>query len=77
LYNNELLILTNIKNIHKKIDGKLYFIYFYFIKFLFLVTIHKAIRVCRGRDRIIVGITTTYAISAYHHRSRRCEFESR
>jgi len=44
---------------------------------LFLVTIHKAIRVRRGRDRIIVGITTTYAISAYHHRSRRCEFESR
>jgi hypothetical protein len=21
----------------------------------------------RGRDRIIVGFTTTYAISAYHH----------
>ena len=27
-----------------------------------------------GRDRIVVGCTTTYAISAYHH--YRCEFES-
>jgi len=30
---------------------------------------------CRGRDRMVVGFTTTYAISAYHH--QRCEFESR
>jgi len=22
---------------------------------------------CLGRDRIVVGFTTTYAISAYHH----------
>ena len=22
----------------------------------------------RGRDRIVVGFTTTYAIDAYHHR---------
>jgi hypothetical protein len=22
----------------------------------------------RGRDRMVVGFTTTYAISAYHHR---------
>ena len=28
----------------------------------------------RGRDRIVVGFTTTCAISAYHHQS--CEFES-
>jgi hypothetical protein len=28
----------------------------------------------RGRDRMVVGFTTTYAISAYHH--KRCEFES-
>jgi hypothetical protein len=28
-----------------------------------------------GRDCIIVGLTTTYAISAYHHLC--CEFESR
>jgi len=29
----------------------------------------------RGRDRMIVGFTTTYAISTYHHWC--CEFESR
>jgi hypothetical protein len=28
----------------------------------------------RGRDRMVVGFTTTHAISAYHHRC--CEFES-
>jgi len=29
----------------------------------------------RGRDRMVVGFTTTYAIGAYHHWC--CEFESR
>jgi hypothetical protein len=29
----------------------------------------------RGRDRMVVVFTTTYAISAYYHIS--CEFESR
>jgi hypothetical protein len=29
----------------------------------------------RGHDRMVVGITTACAISAYHH--QRCEFESR
>jgi len=29
----------------------------------------------RGRDRMVVGFTTTYAISAYRHWC--CEFESR
>ncbi len=29
----------------------------------------------RGRDRMLVGFTTTCAISAYYH--ERCEFESR
>ena len=33
------------------------------------------IRGCRGRDRMVVGFTTTYAINAYHHWC--CEFESR
>ena len=28
----------------------------------------------RDCDRMVVGFTTTYAISAYHHRC--CEFES-
>jgi len=32
------------------------------------------IRGRRGRDRMVVGFTTTYAISAYHHWC--CEFES-
>ena len=27
----------------------------------------------RGRDRMVVGFITTYAMSAYHH--KRCEFE--
>jgi hypothetical protein len=27
-----------------------------------------------GRDRMVVGFTIIYAISAYHH--KRCEFES-
>ena len=30
---------------------------------------------CHGRDHIVVGFTTTHAISAYYH--FRCEFESR
>jgi hypothetical protein len=29
----------------------------------------------RGRDRMVVGLTTTCAISAYHY--SRCDFESR
>ena len=29
----------------------------------------------RGRDRMVVGFTTTYTISAYHHVC--CDFESR
>ena len=29
----------------------------------------------RGRDRMVVGFTTTYVNSAYHH--YRCEFETR
>jgi hypothetical protein len=33
------------------------------------------IEIRRGRDCMVVGFTTTYAISAYHHWS--CEFESR
>ena len=36
----------------------------------FLIT-----RDCRDRDRMVVGFTTTCAISAYQHQS--CEFECR
>jgi hypothetical protein len=32
-------------------------------------------RDCRCRDCTVVGFTTTYAISAHHH--KRCEFEFR
>ena len=32
-------------------------------------------RVCGGHDRMIAGLTTTCAISTYHHWC--CEFESR
>ena len=39
----------------------------------FLVTNNKRGR--RGRDRMVVGFTTTFAISVYHHWS--CDFESR
>jgi hypothetical protein len=35
----------------------------------------KYVRDCRGRYRMIVGFTTIYGISAYHHWC--CEFESR
>jgi len=41
--------------------------------------LHIQVRGCRGRDRMVVGFTNTYAISAYHHwccgfdfRSGRC-----
>ena len=36
---------------------------------------HKTNWCRRGRDRMVVGFTTTYAIDAYHHKS--CEFETR
>jgi hypothetical protein len=35
----------------------------------------KTVRGRRTRDRMVVGFTTTYAISTYHH--CYCEFESR
>jgi len=30
------------------------------------IYLHRTI-MCRGRDHMVVGFTTTYAISAYHH----------
>jgi hypothetical protein len=36
---------------------------------------HNHLRGRRGHDHMVVGFTTTYAISAYHHWC--CEFESR
>ena len=40
-----------------------------------LTSINVQKRVHRGRDRMVVGFTTTYTISAYHHWC--CGFESR
>jgi hypothetical protein len=37
--------------------------------------LHKMYKGRRGRDRMVVGFTTTYVINDYHH--YRCEFESR
>ena len=48
---------------------KLYFILFYLYATL------NGKRGRRGRDSVVVGFTTTYAISAYHHLC--CELESR
>jgi hypothetical protein len=41
------------------------FIYLFFVCPLTLIDILHRGR--RGRDRMVVGFTTTYAISAYHH----------
>ena len=42
---------------------------------IFFLKLFANCRDCHGRDHMVVGLTTTYAISAYHHLS--CEFESR
>ena len=34
---------------------------------LILLELHKGRRGPRSRDRMVVGFTTTYADSAYHH----------
>jgi len=34
---------------------------------LFVFKTYLSFRGCHGRDRMVVGFTTTYAISAYHH----------
>ena len=40
-----------------------------------LISKINIVRGCRGRDRMVVGFITTYAIISYHHWC--CEFESR
>jgi hypothetical protein len=40
---------------------------FFFTNGTFLYNFLTEIRGRRGRDRMVVGFTTTYAISAYHH----------
>jgi hypothetical protein len=46
-----------------------------FCTYIITLILHTFFRGRRGRDRIIVGFKTIYAISAYHHWC--CEFESR
>ena len=37
-------------------------------RYLLTLALYPAVaRGLRGRDRMVVGFTTTYAISAYHH----------
>ena len=38
-----------------------------YVPILNIIIITLDIRSCHGRDRMIVGFTTTYAISIYHH----------
>jgi len=38
--------------------------------------VSKSLMNCCGRDRMVVGFTTIYAISAYHHSRRKLEFRS-
>jgi len=35
---------------------------------IFIARLHNTARGRLGRDRIVVGFTSTYAISAYHHK---------
>jgi hypothetical protein len=45
------------------------FVYIYMFEFGLYIGKRKfqSLRGRRGRDRMVVGFTTTYAISAYHH----------
>ena len=45
-----------------QINKNLHFPYFETLSFF-----ENIFRGCRGRDCMVVGFTTTYAISAYHH----------
>ena len=40
-----------------------------------LITLTNHFQGCHGHDRMVAGLTTTCAISAYYH--FRCEFELR
>ena len=44
----------------------------WFLLILWTTLVFKAIWGCRGQDSMVVGFTTTYAVSAYHH---CCEFK--
>jgi hypothetical protein len=42
-------------------------IYSCFVMYIYYLLMLNWQILCRGRDRMVVGFTTTYAISAYHH----------
>ena len=48
--------------------------YIFTLNYKFLSAIYYLLRVRHGRDRMVVGFTSTCAVSAYYHWS--CEFES-
>jgi hypothetical protein len=54
----------------------IFFLFFFYIKYwLDWLAVKQFVEGRRGRDRMLVGFTTTCTISAYHH--WRCEFELR
>jgi hypothetical protein len=70
--------LTLIEIRTHNISGDLITFMFMFALYEFIFfsqKIKKYSRGCHGNDLMVVGFTTTYAISAYHHWC--CEFESR
>ena len=65
-----------LKKINHKVENdslsfKHWLLYKKTIKILFAILI-----LCHGRDRIIVGFTSTYVINAYHHLSNEFEYRS-
>jgi hypothetical protein len=46
----------------------------YYMEYIQIIHI-KIVGDRSGRDRMVVGSTTTYVLSVYHHKG--CEFESR
>ena len=52
-----------------------YFVWLFFSSLSFISVLNHCKGGHHGRDRMVVGFTTTYAISAHHHWC--CDFESR
>jgi hypothetical protein len=48
-----------------KVCGDRY-VYYTYTSVIIVISL-KSMRGCCGRDRMVVGFITTYAISAYHH----------
>jgi hypothetical protein len=58
----------------EKLQNRNIIIIYHSLTFCFIIS-HLILGGRRGGDRMVVGFTTAYAISAYHHWC--CEFESR